>query len=505
MFQLKTKILLVIFVSGCLLVLPGLSVSTIFISDSSSGTANSPLSSNNFKQSEASNSDFPQDFVPFNATIHRGPITIDGDSQVATYASSGNGSATNPYIIENFNISQYTSLSLLTITGTTKYIIIQNNYLDSQYQLFATGINATNDENLIINNNKIVNDYNGILIIDAYSNGNEISIEMSNNSIMESNYAINIFNSNSIHIDKNSIVNSFEAPIYISNGINITVKDNYCARFDSALYFYQLTWSTIQGNFLSAVNAQTVLNVGSSNHNVFVNNTLQKASLLLNLHQSNWNIFSNMSFILGISTSGVPDNATFIHSSNYNTLTNSTFDSSFHYDISIIDGISNQITENTFTSAQDFNLLISSGESNIIEENSFQALGNYGNSQAYDNGFIDLFLYNYWNGWTAPDNNSDGIVDNPYLIDGLAHSYDTKPLASVSEIGLVGSNLISTVPNHSTSTQTSINSNAISTNTSASSNNNFFSSANSPMILGVAGLSLIAGIIISFIFRKIRK
>ena len=150
-------------------------------------------------------------------------------------------------------------------------------------------------------------------------------------------------------------------------------------------------------------------------------------------------------------------------------------------------------------------MLISYVEINIIEDNSFQALGNYCNSQAYDNGFIDLFLYNYWNGWTAPDNNSDGIVDNPYLIDGLAHSYDTKPLASVSEIGLVGSNLISTVPNHSTSTQTSINSNAISTNTSASSNNNFFSSANSPMILGVAGLSLIAGIIISFIFRKIRK
>jgi parallel beta-helix repeat protein len=51
-------------------------------------------------------------------------------------------------------------------------------------------------------------------------------------------------------------------------------------------------------------------------------------------------------------------------------------------------------------------------------------------SQAYDDGFDNTWLNNYWSNWTSPDSNADGIVDTPYSIDGLADSQDAYPLAN---------------------------------------------------------------------------
>ena len=505
MSQLKNNLILVIFVFGCVFVLTGSSVSTIFISKSSTEMVSNPLSSNSFKLSKSRNTYSQQDFVPFTATNNTGRIFINGNSQIAAYASSGNGSATNPYVLQNFNISS-SFLTSITIINTDDHVIIKNCYINNQNGFFSMGINVTNDLNLIINNNQIVNPWNGISILDSSTGiNNEITVVVSNNSISHTRYALTISNSNRVHVEQNSITNSVDAPISISSSTNLVVNDNYCVNFNNALSFYQTSWSSIKNNFLSANGALlVVLDVESSNHNTFVNNTLQKASTLLKLYQSNWNVFSNMTFKLGIIDPYNPNNATYIDSSNYNTVTNSTFDSSFSYDISITSGRSNQITENTFSNAQEFNLLISTGsESNVVEKNAFLNLGNYGNTQAYDNGFIDLFLYNFWKGWTGPDNDSNGIVDTPYLIDGLAHSYDTKPLATVSEIGVLGSTLIVTSSNtNSIHTSSSTNTN---TNTSTSTTTNFFSSTNTPMIAGIAGLSLIIGLVIPIVLRKIRR
>ena len=56
--------------------------------------------------------------------------------------------------------------------------------------------------------------------------------------------------------------------------------------------------------------------------------------------------------------------------------------------------------------------------------------------QAYDGGGgnswydSDLSRGNYWNDWTSPDSEGDGIVDNPYNIRGTAGSRDMYPLVS---------------------------------------------------------------------------
>ncbi len=52
--------------------------------------------------------------------------------------------------------------------------------------------------------------------------------------------------------------------------------------------------------------------------------------------------------------------------------------------------------------------------------------------QACDNGFFNKWNTtsrgNYWQDWQAPDNNGDGIVDLPYVIDGYAKAKDYLPM-----------------------------------------------------------------------------
>ena len=56
--------------------------------------------------------------------------------------------------------------------------------------------------------------------------------------------------------------------------------------------------------------------------------------------------------------------------------------------------------------------------------------------QAYDEGSSNTWYEplngrgNYWNDWTSPDSTGDGIVDNPYLIEGSAGSRDMYPLVA---------------------------------------------------------------------------
>ena len=41
---------------------------------------------------------------------------------------------------------------------------------------------------------------------------------------------------------------------------------------------------------------------------------------------------------------------------------------------------------------------------------------------------------NYWSDWTSPDNDSDGIVDFPYYLDGGSGACDHFPLTTAAKI-----------------------------------------------------------------------
>ena len=56
---------------------------------------------------------------------------------------------------------------------------------------------------------------------------------------------------------------------------------------------------------------------------------------------------------------------------------------------------------------------------------------NQGAIQAWDDGQFNNFSSNFWDDWTMPDSNQDGVVDEPYSIAENAKNQDVIPQAEI--------------------------------------------------------------------------
>jgi parallel beta-helix repeat protein len=87
----------------------------------------------------------------------------------------------------------------------------------------------------------------------------------------------------------------------------------------------------------------------------------------------------------------------------------------------------NYLFSNAVSNNTDYGVWMENSNNNNVAWNFFinNKLG--GSSQAYDDGIGNLFADNYWNEWINPDIDEDGIIDNPYEIDGLSNNQDAFP------------------------------------------------------------------------------
>ncbi|MFW9914407.1 MAG: NosD domain-containing protein, partial [Candidatus Thorarchaeota archaeon] len=72
--------------------------------------------------------------------------------------------------------------------------------------------------------------------------------------------------------------------------------------------------------------------------------------------------------------------------------------------------------------------------SNQVSYNAFFLNNERSSSQASCGYPLNTFEYNYWDEWSNPDTDNDGIVDNPYSIAGSAFDKDLSPLTSAAII-----------------------------------------------------------------------
>ncbi len=130
-----------------------------------------------------------------------------------------------------------------------------------------------------------------------------------------------------------------------------------------------------------------------------------------------------------------------LRSSNSNTIYNNKYIDNYYGIYLYISSNNNLIKKNTISNSTNYGIFISSSSYNRIYANFFlynngaTDVYNSAHIQAYDAGSNNYWnstsgYGNYWSDWTSPDANGDGIVDNPYKIDGSAGAYDYYPLTT---------------------------------------------------------------------------
>jgi parallel beta-helix repeat protein len=192
---------------------------------------------------ELSFSNYYESLVPIEGKINTfsadSPIFINGNIELASFSSSGNGTQENPYIIENYFITNSNIHGNgLEIINTDKFFILRGIIVENTNQ---NGIHIENVTNGRIENNK------------AYSN-----------------------------------LKGF----YFLKSSNLTVSKNYA--FETGLYFENSNYNNISNNLVE--NSFNGYSFYSSNNNIFSNNFAENDITGLHLIESNGNIISKNIF-----------------------------------------------------------------------------------------------------------------------------------------------------------------------------------------------------------------
>ena len=329
--------------------------------------------------------------------IWHSPIYIDGNSNFISKATieewPGNGSNSNPFIIRNYYFSNLSTI-LINIVNVDLYFRIENClFKEGDIGIYLTNvINADISKNILINNS-----FYGIRIASS-SNINIIKNTVYNPIKDYSDGIVLEKGSTSNNIINNTIFNCAYG-IVLKESANSNVYDNNIFR-----------------NIHSGILVQTTENSIISNNNIH-NNTLCGLELqdTINITVSDNYVFNNSEYGIQLQDSS-KDSEVWKNSIFYNKR-----------------GINLKSANDTIISCNEVhhNSYCGIYVTNYAMNNSikFNNLVNNDQYQAYDEGGLNtIFAFNYWNNWVSPDDNFDGIVDDPLLIDGPANNYDYYPI-----------------------------------------------------------------------------
>ena len=320
--------------------------------------------------------------------IVQSPMIIDYDSDFESYGFPGDGSADNPYRIENFNITTSGDYCLNFGGYTTKHFIIQNCFLktDTNNAIFLGKYQKMTKETVVIINNVIISTNNNGLVLNG---GLDSKIEY--NYMVSMDCGIEIRDSNFTYVKYNKIVS--QIGIHLLDSYGAIIHKNICNETtDIGISIENSDGTSITHNNCSN-NADTGILIEDSLDLIISNNYLI-------------NNFFGMR-IVGSSAS---------------LITNNHFESSTSYGLSMQLSVGiNKIYHNAFLD-------------NNLAGSTIQALDDAGD-QWYDEVLLEG---NYWDDWNS-------AVSGTYSIAGTADSVDLYPLDLVPEISEYASGYISFV------------------------------------------------------------
>ncbi len=209
------------------------------------------------------------------------PIKIKGNTDFESTAEknnwNGNGTVSNPYIIEGYNINGGDMGYCISITNVTLHFVIKDCFIHGTLSVEGSGIilkNVSNSliKNSLISNNKIAIKYKNVT--SSISKKNELLDNEFSFMILESK-AINVSQCNINTIERGvSIINSKHIMI-----TNCNITDKYSEKEYMHTYGIRLSHSSfnlIKGNIVNITNGDSIF-VGESSNNIFNSNIILKS------------------------------------------------------------------------------------------------------------------------------------------------------------------------------------------------------------------------------------
>ncbi len=372
------------------------------------------------------------------------PINIDGNTDFHNQAGNQgwdlngqrDGSESAPYVIESFSfISSQITTTLIQIKNTDIYFEIRDCEIigDQEYP----GIDLDYTMNGNISHNNIFNCTNGI------------TLSYSSDMVIENNYLTN----NSVHAisltndsDRNQILNNTiirnHMGIYIGTGESDLLNDLHYFPTSNEIYGNFFHYNSFGGVWISS--SKTTLNRIVSNYfgtdggirfthtaNNFAQFNTFNWSLIYIYYSENITIMKNTVF--NSSMTGITMENSVNAILKLNSVYNCGSNGILFVNTNNTKCMYNTIVYNGYK-IDDYGVYLDSDSTlNSIRYNNFIGNNPEKPSQIYDEGESNTVSHNYWSDWTIPDDNTDGIVDDSYIVAGSANNKDQSPHVSLIE------------------------------------------------------------------------
>jgi parallel beta-helix repeat protein len=342
-----------------------------------------------------------KDYYPLKATsrsVHC-PISINNNAEFnnTLYPSngvvSGNGSSSNPYIIEGWEINSTGFSSGIYVGNTTLRFIIQ----------YCKIFSADKD------NIEFYNLTGGTIMRVSCSlaqNGSGILIDSSNNCTIDAVYCW----SNSLH------------GLYLNGSMDNLIRNstfsNLHTGVGAGISLYSCSFNIIQNVICTGFHDGIAVEYSSSI-------TVDDARVSNNILHGILLNYADYNVIRDCNASNNGGEGIYVRYSSYNLIYRNTLMNNIYHGVSISfgwpDPTQNRVWNNTF----------------ICNNGAIMDVYNPAHNQAQDNGVANVWNIvgssngygNMWGDMRGPDSNHDGIVDVPYYIPGGAGSQDNYPLA----------------------------------------------------------------------------
>lgn len=229
-------------------------------------------------------------------SISNPPILINGTAELDAFCDAGqNGTFSNPYIIEDYVINASTAHGI-HILNTDSYLIIRNCTVENGTANSYNGIYLDRCSNVLITNNTLVGNEDGILLYPLCNNnlisnntvtnnefgGIHLAGDCNDNTIQENiakenDYGIWIATSYSNVIQRNSLTDNFEGLKIVASDINFVTNNT----FDNDYNGIRIE-SSESNNFSANImeNDGIFVNSYSYHNNIAANNTVNGKPIL---------------------------------------------------------------------------------------------------------------------------------------------------------------------------------------------------------------------------------